>query len=159
MQTFLTSASFEITASVLDTKRLGKQRLEAYQILKTLIAKRNNVKVSWENHPAVLMWAGHEEALLLYLSCIRKEWVKRGCTDNMQFEIDQLPIKHSDSPSIPSWVNDLRLHRNHKSRLLAKSPDWYIQWGWDVQPEANNLWPIMKNGDTWIYTNNGKRVV
>ena len=36
MQTFITREDYTDTASDLDVKRLGKQRVEAYQILKAL---------------------------------------------------------------------------------------------------------------------------
>lgn len=55
MQTFLPYPDFERSAAALDYRRLGKQRIEAYQILQTL---QNPEQRSWRNHPAVRMWRG-----------------------------------------------------------------------------------------------------
>ena len=59
MQTFLPYPDFQKTAQCLDNKRLGKQRVEARQIISTLEGKSNG----WRNHPAVKMWKGYEDCL------------------------------------------------------------------------------------------------
>ena len=70
MQTFLPELTFEASASALDYRRLGKQRVETYQILRTLTGKSD----SWKNHPAVKMWRGYEKALCAYGLAICEEW-------------------------------------------------------------------------------------
>ncbi len=62
MQTFLPYPDFEASARVLDDRRLGKQRVEALQVLRAL----TRAQYGWKHHPAVRMWAGHEEALAAY---------------------------------------------------------------------------------------------
>ena len=52
MQTFLPYANFEDSAKVLDWRRLGKQRVEADQILNIISGKTE--KLGWRNHPPVL---------------------------------------------------------------------------------------------------------
>ena len=64
MQTFLPYADFVKTAKCLDYRRLGKQRVEAFQILNILEGK--TTKAGWKHHPAVLMWKGYENALKKY---------------------------------------------------------------------------------------------
>jgi len=64
MQTFLPYASFEETASILDWRRLGKQRVEGLQIINILTMP--DYVGSWRNHPSVKMWRGFENALPLY---------------------------------------------------------------------------------------------
>ena len=59
MQTFLPYPDFAKTATVLDPRRLGKQRVEAMQILRAL----NWPVYGWKHHPAVLIWQCYEEAL------------------------------------------------------------------------------------------------
>lgn len=59
MQTFLPYASFTDNAQCLDRQRLGKQRVEAFQILKTLLYGGG-----WQHHPVVRMWAGSEQCLV-----------------------------------------------------------------------------------------------
>ena len=61
MQTFLPYPDIEKSLECLDRLRLGKQRVEAYQILNILL-NRTKTK-EWRNHPAVKMWEGHTNAL------------------------------------------------------------------------------------------------
>ena len=53
MQTFLPYAGFADTAQVLDKRRLGKQRVEAIQVLRALTVPG----YGWRHHPAATMWA------------------------------------------------------------------------------------------------------
>ncbi|HEY9473227.1 MAG TPA: MSMEG_6728 family protein, partial [Mycobacteriales bacterium] len=62
MQTFLPYPGFTDCAGVLDQRRLGKQRVEALQVLRGLTVP----DYGWRHHPAVKMWAGYEEALVRY---------------------------------------------------------------------------------------------
>lgn len=80
MQTFLPYPDFQRVAETLDWRRLGKQRVEARQIL-TALQKGG----AWHKHPAVLMWRGFEAALGLYSDYMIREWVKRGYRNNMKF--------------------------------------------------------------------------
>jgi hypothetical protein len=79
MQTFLPYADFERCAATLDSRRLGKQRVEAFQILRALRGEGRG----WRNHPAVLMWRGYEDALGLYLNAMIAEWERRGYRNNV----------------------------------------------------------------------------
>ena len=54
MQTFLPVADFEESARLLDSPRLGKQRVETLQILRALELP----DYGWANHPVVTMWRG-----------------------------------------------------------------------------------------------------
>ncbi len=54
MQTFLPDPDFTVSAQLLDTRRLGKQRVEALQVLRALTRE----SYGWKSHPAVLMWGG-----------------------------------------------------------------------------------------------------
>ena len=60
-------------AEILDNKRLGKQRVEAIQIAKTLFGLNNG----WKNHPGTIRWKGYEPFLIkVYLKTIMDEWEK-----------------------------------------------------------------------------------
>ena len=84
MQTFLPYPNFEKSIKTLDYRRLGKQRVEAFQILNILL---NRTKSSaWRNHPAVLMWRGYENALKIYLNLCISEWISRGYKNTMKTE-------------------------------------------------------------------------
>ena len=56
MQTFLPYDDFVLSLDCLDYRRLGKQRVEAMQLLNAM--KRE--KGGWINHPATKMWRGYE---------------------------------------------------------------------------------------------------
>jgi len=88
MQTFLPYSDFTKTAQCLDYRRLGKQRVEAKQIVLTI---RNNAN-AWHNHPAVLQWKGKGYLYWLaqYGVCICLEWIRRGYRDSLLpfFEIE-----------------------------------------------------------------------
>ena len=62
MQTFLPYDDFVLSLDCLDYRRLGKQRVEAMQLLNAM--KRE--KGGWINHPATKMWRGYEKALTEY---------------------------------------------------------------------------------------------
>lgn len=67
MQTFVPFPDLRRTAEVLDDRRLGKQRVEALQIIRAL----TRATYGWKRHPAVRMWEGHVEALALYAAVHR----------------------------------------------------------------------------------------
>ena len=132
MQTFLPYADFVKTAKTLDYRRLGKQRVEAMQILNVLTGKQ---KKGWQNHPAVLMWKGHEAALMLYHNVMIDEWKLRGYRNNMvKYDV-------SDRVNLPEWIGDIDFHASHKSNLLRKDPVWYAQYGWNIPDNLEYVWP------------------
>jgi len=136
MQTFLPVPNFAESAFILDRQRLGKQRVEARQILRTL---QNGG--GWSNHPAVLMWKGFEEALTLYGDYMIKEWLERGFNNT-------LPILHGfldTDVALPPWFGNERFHASHRSNLLRKNPDYYAQFGWEERPDLPYVWPSKEN--------------
>ena len=86
MQTFLPYPDFVQSAKALDYRRLGKQRLEAMQLVNSTnkLADNPNAKVGWMNHPARFMWIGYMDALKLYHNVCIQEWVARGYNNNMK---------------------------------------------------------------------------
>jgi pyrimidine dimer DNA glycosylase len=136
MQTFLPYSSFPEVAHILDSKRLGKQRVEGLQILN--IITRPDYVGGWKNHPAVLMWRGYEAALKLYVNTMIEEWKRRGYRNTMQlYDLDGVEIV------MPWWMGDRRFHDAHKSNLLRKYPEYYRQFGWDVQEDLPYFWPVV----------------
>ena len=131
MQTFLPYPDFAKSASVLDYRRLGKQRVEAFQILKTLETGRKG----WANHPAVKMWYGYNRALGLYMNAMIQEWIKRGYKNTMWFA--EVLVK----PPMPPWLGNEHLHASHRSNLLRKDPDWYAQFNWPESATLAYVWP------------------
>jgi hypothetical protein len=135
MQTFLPYPSFEQSASVLDYRRLGKQRVETLQILKSLL----DPEYGWKSHPAVKMWVGFESALSAYGVEICKEWKSRGYKDTCLEKICLLVEPGIDT--LPPWIGDERVHESHRSNLVRKLPEYYIPFFGDISPSTPYFWP------------------
>lgn len=126
-------ANMEKTFRVLDSRRLGKQRVEAFQILNIIL---NRTKSSgWRNHPAVRMWRRHANALKLYLNLAIREWIARGYRNKMEFERIRGRI------ILPKWIGRKRFHSAHKGNLLRKDSNYYSKFGWKESPELPYIWP------------------
>ena len=135
MQTFLPYASFEDAATVLDYRRLGKQRVEGVHILRILSTP--DYVGAWMNHPAVKMWRGYENALKLYVNIMIKTWQERGYRNTLpSYEINP------DEICFPWWLGDERLHASHKSNLLRKDAAYYRQFNWNVPDDLPYFWPV-----------------
>ena len=132
VNTFLPYADFTKSAKALDYKRLGKQRVEAWQILSAL---RGQTK-GWVNHPATRLWAGHEKLLCEYGIAICDEWIKRGYKDTMR---ERFIAVHSELPNCdkPFWSNYRHFYESHQSNLKRKDPDHYQ---FNVDADLPYLW-------------------
>jgi hypothetical protein len=136
MQTFLPYPSFSESAHVLDRQRLGKQRVECLQILRTL----TGISSGWSNHPAVTMWRGYEVNLAEYGIAVCREWISRGYNDTCLGKIKSMMNLSNGYPTVP-WLGNPAFHASHRAALLFKSPEWYSQFGWTETPELNYIWP------------------
>jgi hypothetical protein len=130
MQTFLPYPNFRKSMSVLDYRRLGKQRVEAYQILRALEGKSKG----WTNHPATRMWRGYEPALVHYMQCAIDEWTARGYNNTMA-------VTTVGPLILPPWVGDDRIHSSHRSNLIRKDPVHYGSFGWSEDSSIPYYWP------------------
>lgn len=146
MQTFLPYEHFIESAKVLDNQRLGKQRVEVLQILNTLYKThlyQGHMKIAWQNHPAVLMWRGHEQGLINYGLAVCDEWVSRGFKDTCFFKIEDFRDKFSFFTTYPSWLGDRDFHYRHQANLLRKNFDHYSKFfGTVINPYLNYKWPV-----------------
>jgi len=139
MQTFLPINNFAETAKVLDYRRLGKQRVEGYQILRTLLGYTDG----WAHHPAVKMWKGYETALLTYTWTIIDEWVTRGYKDNLHKRLQEMAFVDIDNLTLmPPWLGDEEFHLSHKSNLIRKFPEHYGPLWPNVPNDLPYVWPI-----------------
>jgi hypothetical protein len=149
VQTFLPWPSFAASAAALDERRLGKQRVEALQVLRAL----TRTPYGWQHHPAVLMWKGHEEALAAYGLAICDEWVRRGHSDTCAATIGLdlaaagLPPPRREAEiaaagRLPPWYGDDRLHSSHRSALVRKDPARYGPLFPDADPDLPYHWPV-----------------
>lgn len=140
MQTFLPSPSFAESASILDNKRLGKQRVECKQILKALRGEYAKTG-AWVNHPATKMWRGYEWALCQYAATICEEWIKRGFKDSLlPYFIGYIP---KYNPKFPTWIDDRPdVFASHRSNLLRKDANYYRQFKWREDASLPYVWPV-----------------
>ena len=138
MQTFLPYKSFVKSAKVLDNKRLGKQRVECYQILKAL----SDPEYGWQNHPAVKMWRGREPALIQYGYQICREWISRGFKDTCEYKITLFARKYpvSIKTKMPDWLNR-EFVRSHRSNLIRKNQEYYGKIWKNVPNNLPYVWP------------------
>jgi len=138
VNTFLPYADFEKTAKALDYKRLGKQRVEAHQII-NILTYPSHYK-GWKNHPAVLMWVGHLPYLKQYYNAIVKEWIKRGYNNNMTlYKKSELKTNKLQ----PWWLGFPPLHKAYRASLLRKDPKHYSKYFTvsDKYLQYSYVWP------------------
>ena len=137
MQTFLPYRDFTLSAQSLDYRRLGKQRVEALQIFNALSGiptKTGRSYRGWLNHPAVTMWRGYEEALLLYKNKMIEEWILRGYNNTMEM------VGVSENVEMPHWLGKEKLHASHRSNLLRKDFKFYSRYGWNEPDNLEYYW-------------------
>jgi hypothetical protein len=141
MQTFLPYASFSESAAVLDRARLGKQRVEALQVLRAVTVPG----YGWRNHPAAKMWRGYVPALTKYALVMTDAWLARGFADTVRpqvlefaAEVDPLPL---DALELPPWIGDPELHLSHQSNLVRKDRVFYEPLFPGVPDDLPYVWP------------------
>ena len=148
MQTFLPHADFEQSARALDTKRLGKQRVECIQVVRGLTVPG----YGWRHHPAVKMWRGHEEALGRYALTCCEVWVELGFGDTCAATIladlgtagvtaVRTQTELAEAGALPSWLGDETFHRSHQSSLVRKDPAFYGPRFPGVPDDLPYVWP------------------
>lgn len=132
MQTFMPYPNFEKSLDCLDYKRLGKQRVEAMQILNVLDPNYN--KKGWINHPCVRMWKGYENALKLYYNIAIDKWIARGYNNTMKKK------KINGEIIYPPWFGNKNFHKSHQSNLIRKLPEHYKKYFPDVPDNLEYIW-------------------
>lgn len=149
VQTFLPYADFERSARMLDSKRLGKQRVETIQVVRAL----TRPGYAWANHPAVLMWKGFEEALGRYGLMCCDVWTELGFGDTCALTIaTDLRLAGVDTVrtqpelatagALPPWLGDEAVHRSHRSALVRKDPTCYRPHFPNVPDDLPYVWPV-----------------
>lgn len=150
MQTFLPYKSFESSAKVLDRQRLGKQRVETMQIMSALVQlqvphARKGPNIPWANHPAALMWQGHEHTLMEYQIAMCLEWTNRGYNDTCLDKTADIFSKITwDTLEFPKWIGLKSFHSAHRANLLRKDPEHYGKFGWSETPQEGYWWPTQE---------------
>lgn len=138
MQSFLPYPSFDESAKVLDYRRLGKMRVEAWQLLRAI---RGETK-GWQNHPAATMWRGYEGALIDYGIAMCDEWISRGYKDTMRDRFIEASEDTAFIAALPPWLGNEDFHLSHQSNLIRKDADFYRPiFGNDVPDDLEYVWP------------------
>ncbi|HET9871824.1 MAG TPA: MSMEG_6728 family protein [Propionibacteriaceae bacterium] len=149
MQTFVPFSDFAASAEALDTKRLGKQRVEVIQIVRALTVPG----YAWASHPAVLMWKGYEEALGRYGLTMCEVWQRRGfgdtCAATIATDLRTFGLREIrrypdllEADALPGWLFDPEVQRSHRSALVRKDPAHYSPIFPDVAPDLEYVWPV-----------------
>lgn len=150
MQTFLPYEDFVDSARVLDNKRLGKQRVETFQLLNVIrgVDKFGVPKIhkGWVNHPATVMWREYPQALALYGYAMCMEWKRRGFNDSLLTKFWDVVEPYGGVPiseieiSYPYWLGREEFHLSHQSNLLRKDFGYYIQFFDGVPDDLPYVW-------------------
>jgi hypothetical protein len=152
MQTFLPYSNITESLRVLDDKRLGKQRVETFQIINAITGRPKldgTPYKGWLNHPCSIMWRNHIPLLKTYLNASIDEWVSRGFNNTMNKEIIDGPVTY------PSWWGNEKFHSSHRANLLKKEPEFYNKYGWTEDPSDPYVW--MDKEGKWYEQHSGTK--
>lgn len=143
MQVFSMHYDYLQTAKELDYRRLGKQRVESWQILGSIQKKKNGAtKGAWINHPCIRIWYDNELALVNYSIAMCEEWIRRGYKDTMLERFlrmkDDFENQNYDS-SLPSLYGNDLFHLSHQSNLLKKDFNYYSKF-YNVPSDIPYYW-------------------
>lgn len=144
MQTFMPYSDFERSLSVLDDRRLGKQRIEAFQIVEACILPEDNPTRA--NHPAVEMWRGFEYQCARYGLLACQLYMDRGFQSPKSYSTLKFMLSVLPHCPVPAWVRDWRVHLTHRSNLLRKNPKHYRQF-----------WPTLSDSLPYFYPTRHER--
>ena len=146
MQTFLPYPDFKKSLESLDNKRLGKQRVETYQLIAGLEGRLTLTGKAYSksriNHPISQMFRDNIPALKQYLNDSIDVWVARGKNNTMKKEVITEEIV------MPVWFGDPDFHTSHRANLLRKDAVYYGAHGWTDNSELPYRWYDM-NREQW----------
>lgn len=142
MNTFVTHYDHRVTFARMDSRRLGKQRVECLQIIRYAIGA--DPDFAWASHPAVRMWARHTHELLRYAIEASTEWISRGYADNLRQRFHQIlhwySVQATTDRRGPEWLADPRQHVAHCSNLVRKDPKYYARFWPQIPADFPYIW-------------------
>ncbi len=114
--------------------------MEALQILRANLGMTKG----WRNHPAAVMWRGHEGSLAVYTLFMCARWAALGYKDNVHDQVVELmkdlpPESYED----PWWMGNEEFHKSHQSNLKRKDP---LHYQFAVEDDLPYLWPTQTIG-------------
>jgi len=137
--TFLPYPDIKRSIQSIDNRRLVKQMVEAYQIIRALRGETDG----WRRHPATLMWEGYEEMLKVYYNeCISQHVGRGGATKMAPMDVD------TDKVRKPWWLGWKHLHFSHQASLIRKHPLYYKHIFTDLPSfymDKGYVWPAKYN--------------
>lgn len=134
MQVFVPETNFRDIARVLDYRRLGKQRVETFQILRANL----DLTLGWKNHPASRMWADNLAGLSAYGVAMCEEWIARGYKDTTMEKI--IALVAPDPTDLPTWWGRTDIVESHRSNLVRKDADYYRPIYPDTPDDLPYVW-------------------
>lgn len=141
VQTFLPYPSFARSVRTLDRARLGKQRVEALQVLRAITVPG----YGWRNHPVAKMWRGYLPALTKYALESADAWIELGHADTVRPQVllfaPEVERMAQDELELPPWIGDPAFHRSHQSNLVRKDPEFYGPRFPGVPDDLPYVWP------------------
>lgn len=123
MQTFIPYPDVIESLRVLDKRRLGKQRVEAKQLIDTILDRpmpNGKQRHGWRNHPAAVMWRNYLPALIYYYNSSLVVFEERGGKNDKLQPEDHIVIDELRQADLPWWWGNEQVHSSHRSRLLFK---------------------------------------
>lgn len=145
MNTFLPYHSFSKSAMSLDNKRLNKQIVECYQILKALKGETKG----WKNHPCTLMWKGYESTLAEYGIWCCYVWKERGFKTKLE-DVLYSYFDNTDGSRYPWWLGLNEFHESHRSNLHRKDCVHYNSFDEEFEKDLPYCWPIEIDGIKYL---------
>jgi hypothetical protein len=161
VNTFVLSTNMRESFTLLDNKRLGKQRLEAKQIIELLSEydRTGKLEGGFSKHPACKMWVGHTDALKAYFNLCVREWIRRGFKNTLELydvnedDYSSTPCEFDGTTTVfmselndaeyPLWISFPPLINSHRASLYRKDPVFYAHFrdGLDDYVDRGYLWP------------------
>ena len=144
MQVFLPYADTVNSLYALDDARLRKQRVEARQLIDTILDRptaSGKPRKGWYNHPAAVMFRQYVPYLVTYYNLSLIVYEERG---GKNIKLQPEPI--TDEVEIPHWFGDSVIHASHRSRLLFKGKV-------DVLAERIRLFTGKRAANAWLAKN------
>lgn len=122
MQVFVPVPDIVESLEILDGPRLRKQRVEAKQLIDTILDRptaSGKPRKGWYNHPAAVMFRQYLPCLIYYYNMSLVVNEGRGGVNN-KLQPEYLPVNSLDEIVYPHWWGDDEIHKTHRGRLLFK---------------------------------------
>ena len=121
MQVFVPSTSMVKSLEILDKRRLAKQRVEAKQLIDTILDRpmsNGKSRKGWRNHPAAVMFRQHLPVLIFYYNASLVVHAERG-GNNIKLQPEP-ELDNLESLEMPWWWGNEEIHASHRGRLKFK---------------------------------------